>query len=78
MGVKTVDISQAQECLEQMAAAPANGDVIVVTKDQTPVAKIIALQNAPKKRIAGLSQGKIWMADDFDDPLPDSFWLGKE
>lgn len=32
-------------------------------------------QNQPsKKRIAGLHKGKIWMSDDFNDPLPDRFW----
>ena len=30
------------------------------------------------KRIAGLGQGTITIADDFDDPLPDAFWLGEE
>jgi len=32
----------------------------------------------PKKRILGLHAGQIWIADDFDAPLPDSFWLGEE
>ena len=31
-----------------------------------------------QKRIAGLGQGKWWVADDFDAPLPDEFWLGKD
>ena len=30
-----------------------------------------------KKRIAGLEKGPYYIADDFDDPLPDSFWLGE-
>jgi predicted DNA-binding antitoxin AbrB/MazE fold protein len=25
-----------------------------------------------------LFRGEFWMSDDFDDPLPDSFWLGEE
>jgi len=36
-------------------------------------------QPVPKARIAGLHQDDpYWMADDFDDPLPDEFWLGEE
>ena len=31
-----------------------------------------------KKRVAGLGKGTIEMASDFDDPLPDSFWLDEE
>jgi hypothetical protein len=29
-------------------------------------------------RIAGLHQGQIWMSEDFNDPLPDEFWLGED
>ncbi|MBI1280878.1 MAG: DUF2281 domain-containing protein [Anaerolineaceae bacterium] len=29
-----------------------------------------------KPRILGLHPGAIWTSDDFDDPLPDEFWLG--
>ena len=29
------------------------------------------METRPKKRQAGLLQGKIWMADDFDEPLED-------
>lgn len=27
-------------------------------------------------RIPGLDAGTTWVSDDFNDPLPDSFWLG--
>jgi Protein of unknown function (DUF2281) len=30
-----------------------------------------------EKRVLGLNQGEIWMSDDFNDPLPDEFWLGE-
>ena len=29
-------------------------------------------------RMPGLHRGSYWIADDFDAPLPDSFWLGEE
>jgi hypothetical protein len=29
------------------------------------------------KRVPDLHQGKIWMSDDFNQPLDDSFWLGE-
>jgi len=35
-------------------------------------------QNKLQKRQAGLGKGTFWMSDDFDEPLPDSFWLGEE
>ena len=30
------------------------------------------------ERVAGLHSGQIWMSDDFNDPLPDEFWLGDD
>ena len=32
----------------------------------------------PGNRTAGLELGRIIIAADFDEPLPDSFWLGEE
>ena len=32
----------------------------------------------PRQRTPNLEQGKIVMSDDFNEPLPDSFWLGVE
>jgi Protein of unknown function (DUF2281) len=29
-------------------------------------------------RILGLNRGAMKMKDDFDEPLPDEFWLGEE
>ncbi|MBD2080168.1 DUF2281 domain-containing protein [Leptolyngbya sp. FACHB-17] len=31
-----------------------------------------------KKRILGQHQGLGWMSEDFNNPLPDEFWLGDE
>jgi hypothetical protein len=31
----------------------------------------------PRERIAGLGKGTIIIAEDFDEPLPEAFWLGK-
>ena len=30
------------------------------------------------RRVPGLDAGTTWVSDDFDEPLPDSFWLGDE
>jgi hypothetical protein len=29
-------------------------------------------------RVADLHQGQIWMSDDFNEPLPDEFWIGED
>lgn len=35
-------------------------------------------QSAPLPRTANLHAGQTWVSEDFDAPLPDSFWLGEE
>ncbi|MBL9179013.1 MAG: hypothetical protein JNM65_13205 [Verrucomicrobiaceae bacterium] len=35
-------------------------------------------KSAVKERVFGLGKGRIWMADDFNDPLPDEFWLSED
>ncbi len=38
-----------------------------------------ALPAPPKKqRVPGLNRGTIKLSEDFNDPLPDEFWLGIE
>lgn len=31
----------------------------------------------PQHRVLGLHQGMGWMSEDFNEPLPDAFWLGE-
>lgn len=31
-----------------------------------------------QQRVLGLHQGEIWMSEDFNEPLPDEFWMGEE
>ena len=37
-------------------------------------------ETPPQKRQSepGLRKGQIWVSPDFDDPLPDEFWLGSD
>ncbi len=40
--------------------------------------RLAHLPEPPMERIAGLHPGAFQPTADFDDPLPDEFWLGKE
>ena len=39
--------------------------------------KYVIPQEVPKQRVMDLFKGQIWMSDDFNDPLPDEFWMGE-
>lgn len=77
---KTVSISEAQTQLPGLLAlARDNGDEIIIEENGEPSARLIPIQKPErKKRILGLREGQVWTSDDFDEELPDSFWLGEE
>ncbi len=40
--------------------------------------KTIEGEPSARPRVLGLHPGAIWTSEDFDDPLPDEFWLGED
>ncbi|HFQ94677.1 MAG TPA: toxin-antitoxin (TA) system antitoxin [Anaerolineae bacterium] len=77
MTTKTIDIREAQTQLNELLSLALQGTEVILAKNNVPVVRLTPV-NEPvvKSRIAGLHQGAIWISDDFDEPLPDSFWLG--
>ncbi|HEX7771241.1 MAG TPA: type II toxin-antitoxin system prevent-host-death family antitoxin [Pyrinomonadaceae bacterium] len=76
---QTVSIDEAQNKLPDLLAQALAGNEVIITEHGTPVARLVpVLANAKKKRVAGLNRGTIWTREDFDEPLPDDFWLGQE
>jgi antitoxin (DNA-binding transcriptional repressor) of toxin-antitoxin stability system len=73
MLTKTVEAQETT--LADLLSLAREGNEIIITKDDKPIAKLSPLS---KKRIAGLHEGMMRMSDDFNNPLPDEFWLGKE
>lgn len=43
---------------------------MILSVDDKPVAQLVPIE----QRVAGLHRGAISTSEDFDDPLPDSFW----
>lgn len=71
----TIDIRDLPGRLDEALQLAASGQEIVLVDGSTPRAKIVPMA-AEKTRIAGLHRGSVTIADDFDDPLPEEFWLG--
>ena len=52
------------------------GDEILLMKGEQLLTRIPPEEAPPVQRIADLHPGAMIASDDFDDPLPDQFWLG--
>lgn len=76
MSTTTVNMHEAKTRLSELLALALQGEEVIIAKANKPMARLVPLEQPKKQRIAGLHRGQIWMSDDFDEPLPDEFWLG--
>ena len=78
MFTKMIEISQTNMTIEELLAQLSSDAEIVLTRNHIPIARLAAEppSEALPARILGLHAGQGWMSDDFNDALPDSFWLG--
>jgi prevent-host-death family protein len=69
-GPKIVNVHEAKTHLSRLLARVARGEEVIIAKAGRPVARLLPF--APQgKRPLGLDAGRVWIADDFDAPLPD-------
>jgi len=64
-----LDISQAKADISKLLDLAIGGEEIVITQDDKPVAKISPITPALRPLKRGSAKGKVWMSDDFDEPL---------
>jgi prevent-host-death family protein len=76
MSSKTVDIHDAKASLSELVSLALEGHEIIIAEDDKPLARLIPISESKPARTAGLNRGEIWTSDDFDEPLPESFWTG--
>jgi prevent-host-death family protein len=66
----TVNLYDAKTQLSALVDDAAAGAEIIIAKNGKPMAKLVPFREAAKRK-PGRLKGKIWIADDFDAPLPD-------
>ncbi len=67
-----VNIHEAKTHLSRLLQRVAAGDEVIIARAGVPVARLVAVAPKPQTiRPLGMDRGKIWIADDFDAPLPD-------
>ena len=64
-------LHQAKTNLSRLIKEAQSGKEVVIMRSKQPVAKIVPVASAAKKRIPGTLKGQIWSAPDAFDPLTD-------
>ena len=76
--MKTIELKVPFLSVEELLELARKEAGLVVTKSGQPVAQVIPMPDKPSQRIAPLHPGAVETSGDFDAPLPDDFWLGKQ
>ncbi len=71
MTTTTVNVHEAKTQLSQLLQRMSLGEEVVIAKAEKPIARLVPFAPAPRPRVAGSAQGQIWIAPDFDAPLPE-------
>ncbi len=71
--MKTVNVHEAKAHLSEYLAAVERGEEIIIARRNKPVARLVAVKPEPpkKRRPFGLAKGKVWISEDFNEPLDD-------
>ena len=62
----------AKTHLSQLLARVEAGEELVLARSGRPIARLIPYRPQGVSRRFGGWRGRVWIADDFDAPLPDS------
>ena len=70
--MKTINVHQAKTHLSRLLEEVAAGQEIIIAKAGKPIARLVSLRAASKKRQLGILKGELTVSPDFDAPLPDA------
>ena len=69
--VQTVNIYQAKTQLSKLVDLASSGTDVVIARAGKPMARLTSLKKEKPVINFGALEGKGWIAEDFDAPLPD-------
>ena len=70
--MKQFNLAEAKAKFSELVDAAAQGEGAIIAKSGTPVAMLVPLDHGKHAPIKfGTLKGKVWIADNFDDSLPD-------
>ncbi len=78
MAQTNYNLYEAKTALSRLVDRAANGEEIILSKSGRPLAKLVPFNRPALPRQPGGWEGRVRIADDFDEPLPDAIQAGFE
>ena len=66
----TVNVHEAKTQLSRLLLRVGLGEEVIIARAGKPVARLVAIDAKPLRRTPGSARGKVWVATDFNAPLP--------
>jgi len=66
-----VNTHEAKLNFSQLITQIANGKEVIITRSGKDFAKITSIKSTGSRRVPGQDKENAWIAEDFNDPLPD-------
>lgn len=66
-----VNIHEAKTHFSRLLQRVANGEEVTIARAGVPVARLVPVVRKQDLRPLGFARGEVWVADDFDAPLPE-------
>ena len=66
-----VDVEEAKTALDQLVNEALRGEDVVLTQEDRPVARLVALAEVRRRPQFGSASGLVHLSPDFDAPLED-------
>lgn len=67
----TVDVHEAKTHLFRLLERVGLGEEIIIARAGRPVARLVAVEERPRRRVPGSARGKLVVGPEFDEPLPE-------
>ncbi|HET6567546.1 MAG TPA: hypothetical protein VFG50_06240 [Rhodothermales bacterium] len=74
MPTKTLEITGTPVQVRELLALVAEGEEILLTRGGEPFARLVPVGSASARK-EGLHPHSMQMSADFDEEMPDSFWI---
>lgn len=76
--VAIINLYEAKTSLSRLVERAAAGEGIIIAKAGKPKARLVPLAGHAEPRQPGGWEDKVWIAEDFDEPLPADILAGFE